>query len=549
MDQGAGGATEASLTTPQPEVSGGILHAGRGFIGNGGVTLIGAATGGLLTMGVDVLNARFLGASVYGLYALALMLAKSGQLIAVFGMPHSLLHFLPIRLSRADHGAALGAILGSLLAPVAIGLGVTLALWLRGDWVAAHLLGQPAAGPFLAVVGFAIPLMVVIDLLGNVARAFGRALPWVATYNIVPQLCAGALIISLMIWHGPQIGVVYACVLGYAVGAAIALVLAWRLVDHHIGWVRPVLQLRQLYGYGLPVGLNIITTLGIAWTDLFLLGLLTDAKTAGVYRGCMQIVLVFDLGANAFAAALAPVVTVLIAERRHAPLQQVYTSAVRLQTLMALALLSIIMVNAADLLRLLGPDFAVGWLALLLLACGQFAKATLSPATVALIVGGRPKLDAVNVGVAAAANLILNLTLIPFVGLAGAALATATSLVGLAIVRSLQVRRVFGLRTLDFTSFRAMVIMISLALSAWAVSVLLGIGPGSGFATLFLRLAIMAAAIGGSLWFFCIAAADRRMLLRLVQRRGPAAAAAGSIASNAEVDRPLEAPPPGCSAK
>ena len=74
MDERAGGATEASLTPlPAPEASGGILHASGGFIGNAGITLIGAGTGALLTMGTDVLAARFLGVSTYGLYALALM--------------------------------------------------------------------------------------------------------------------------------------------------------------------------------------------------------------------------------------------------------------------------------------------------------------------------------------------------------------------------------------------------------------------------------------------------------------------------------------------
>jgi O-antigen/teichoic acid export membrane protein len=520
MDQGADGATEVSLEHQRTqEVSGGMLHASRGFIGNAGITLIGAGTGALLTMGTDVLAARFLGVSTYGLYALALMLAKCGEIIAEFGVPLSLLHFLPVSLSRGDRGSALGAILGSLLLPIAIGLGFAFALWFRADWVASHLLGQPAAGPFIAVLGFAIPLMVTIDVLGNVARGFGRALPYVVTYNIVPQLCAAAVFISLMIWEGPQVGVVYGRVLAYAIGGAFALFITWQLVERHIGWVRPVLHLQQLYGYALPLGVNLVISLGIGWTDIFLLGLLTNASTVGAYRGCMQIVLVFDLGANAFAAALAPVFTVLIAEGRRARMQDMYTSAVRLQTLMALPFLLVIMVNAADLLRVLGPDFAMGAPALLILGCGQFAKGTLSPATVALIIGGRQKLDAVNVAIAAVANLILNLMLIPFLGLAGAAFATATSLIGLAMVRCLEVRRVFGLRTLDFAPLRAMLVTMPLTLAIWAMSALLGIGPGTGFAALFCRLAIMGMAIGGSIWFFCLEAGDRTMLLRLALRR------------------------------
>jgi O-antigen/teichoic acid export membrane protein len=524
MEEGAGATANPSLTPePPPEASAGMLHAGRGFIGNAGITLIGAGTGALLTMGADVLAARFLGVSTYGLYALALMLAKSGEIIAEFGVPLSLLHFLPIKLSRGDRESALGAIVGSLLLPITTGLGFTVVLWFGSPWIATQLLGQPAAAPFIAVIGFAIPLMVTIDVLGNVARGFGRALPYVVTYNIVPQLCSAAVLVSLMIWKGPQIGVVHGRVFGYAVGVGVGVIFAWRLARRHIGWVRPVLHLRQLYGYALPLGVNLITTLAIAWTDLFLLGLLTDAKTLGLYRGCMQIALVFDLAANACAAALAPVFTVLIAAGLRARLQETYTSAVRLLTLMTLPLLLVIMINSADLLRILGPEFAIGAPALLILACGQFAKVTFSPATVALIIGGRQRLDAVNVAVAAVANLTLNLLFIPFFGLRGAALATATSLFGLAIVRCLQIHHVFGLRTLDFALFRAAVVMTPLAVAVWAASVSLGIGPGTGFLALSCRLALTALAIGGGSWLFCLESGDRTML-RATLRRGSGAA-------------------------
>jgi O-antigen/teichoic acid export membrane protein len=525
MDEGAGRTTEASLTPrPTSQVSRSILDGGGGFIGNAAVTLIGAAAGAVLTMGNEVLAARFLGVSTYGLYALALMLAKSCEIIAEFGVPLSLLHYLPVDLSRGDRGTALGTIVGSLPLPIAIGSGFALALLFSSDAVAAHVLGQPEAGPFLIVLGFAIPLMVIGDVLGNIARGFGRALPYVVIRNLMPQLCALAVLISLMIWGGPQVGVVYGQLFGFFVGTAVGTVFVWGLVGNHIGRLRPVLRLRRLHGYALPLSLNLIISLGLGWTDLYLLGLLTDASMVGTYRGCMQIVLVFGLVANSCAAALAPVFTVLIAEGRRALLQETYSSAVRLLTLMALPLLLVIMVNAADLLRVLGPDFSVGAPALLLLGCGQFVSVVLSPATVALIIGGRQRLELSNVTIGAVVNLLLNLAFIPLFGLAGAALATASSFVCISTIRCLQVRHVFGLRTLDFVPIRAALITLPLALTVWAVSVPLGIGPGSGFAALFLRLGIMAALIGGSIWLFCLEASDRAMVLALVRRQGSAAA-------------------------
>lgn len=538
MDRSADGAGKASLGSRSlPADAGGVLNAGGAFIGNAGITLVGAAAGAVLSMATEVMAARFLGVAAYGLYALALMVARTGETMAVFGVPLSIMHYLPVHLSRGERARALGTVLGCIPLPLALGVGFALALWLGGDWIAAHVLRQPEAAHFLAVLGFAIPLMALSDLLGNVARGFGRAFPYIVIHNLTPQLCTIAVLIALLLWHGPQIGVAFGQLSGLAVGIAVGVGFVVQLVRAQIGPVRPLFQTRRLYGYAMPVVLNSVVSLAIAWTDLFLLGVFTDASTVGIYRGCMQVVLVFELIWSAFSAATAPVYTVLIAQGRQAHLQDTYTASIRLATLLAIPLLLVIMVNGGDILGLLGPRFAAGAAALFVLACGQFVKVAFGAASVVLNIGGRQSLEAGNVALAAGLNLVLNLMLIPAFGLLGAALSTATSLTGLAALRCLQLRRVVGLHTADYTLLRALLATGPLALAIWAASLPLGLGPGSGLLALVLRLAAMGVLIAGSLWLFCLRADDRASLLNLVLRRGFRAMPAGAAS-------PSAAPPP-----
>src|SRR5579863_6896916 len=147
MKERSDGATKANSTTrSRPEDSGGILAATGGFIGNAGITLLGSAAGAVLSIANEVLAARFLGVAAYGLYALAMMLAKSGGIIAVFGVTASVMHYLPIHLSRGERQQALGTIVSSLPVPVFAGLAFALTGWLGGNWIASHVLGQPEAG-------------------------------------------------------------------------------------------------------------------------------------------------------------------------------------------------------------------------------------------------------------------------------------------------------------------------------------------------------------------------------------------------------------------
>lgn len=506
--------------------SGGVLRSGGGFIGNAGITLAGSGVGAVLALGNEILAAHFLGVASYGLFALALMLAKVGEILAVFGLPLSVLHYLPVHLSRKEPEQALGVILGAVLLPLTLGLSFALLLLLGGDWIAANIFGQPQAGRFIAVVGLAIPLLALADLLGNVARGFGRALPYIIIRNLTPALCYMAVLIVLSVRHGPPLGAAYGYIAGIGVGASIGVGFVLRLARHHIGRRRPVMQVARLYSYAIPVALNSVVSLAMVWTDLFLLGIFTDASTIGIYRGCMQIVLGFDLVWNACSAATAPIYPVLLADRRLAHLQGTYSAAVRLSALLAIPIVLIILVNSGDILGLLGPGFSAGAPALFVLACGQFIKVMFGNASVVLIVGGRQSLEAANGFLAAGLNLTLNLLLVPRYGLLGAAIATATSLIALGILRAVQLRRVMALHTLDAAVLRMLIVTAPLTVAIWIGSTLLGLGPGTGLATFALRTGVMGVAIGGSLWLFCLNHEDRATLLGLVLRRGARAATA-----------------------
>jgi O-antigen/teichoic acid export membrane protein len=520
MDRGVPGASEASLTSEprSPAIRGRVLGGG-GFIGNAGVTLLGSAVGAVLSIGNEVLAARFLGVAGYGTYALALMLARSSQALVLFGLPIAVMHFLPVQLSRRERRRAIGTIVGAIPIPLLISIGIAIAGWYGGDWIALHVLGQVGAGPFVRVLGCAVPFLALNDLLGFTTRAFGLALPHVLIANLVPQLCAAAILVTVVRLGGPPVEVAYAQLAGLAVGAAMGVAFVMHLVRTRIGPARPLLGLSSLYAFATPVFINAVMALAIGWTDLFLLGLLTTPDAVGAYRGCMQIVLGFELLWTALGAATAPIYTVLIAEDDRRSLQLTYATAVRLAILLGLPLLLLIVLNGGDLLRIMGPMFDIGGSALVVLACGQFVRIATSAAGVVLVMGGWQRLEAGNTAAAAGLNLVFNLLLIPSFGLLGAAFATAGSLIGLAIVRCLQLRRLLGLHTLDSVLPRAAAATVPLALTIWAASLLFGFGPGSGTLFLGLRLFVIGAACGTSLWLFCLNQQDRAMLLRLVLRR------------------------------
>jgi len=495
------------------------MRAGGTFIGHASITLTGSALGGVLVLIDEVVAARFLGVETYGLYALAFMLAKIGEIIAVFGLPISVLHFLPVHLSRSEKGLALGTIVGGALLPLVAGSLFASGVWLLAPFLASVVFAEPRAVDYIQNLALAIPLLALSDFFGQVARGFGRALPYIVIRNLTPPLCY--LPVLLYLWHigGPQIAVTYGVVGAYLVGTLVGLAFVARLVSTRIGPVKPIFELRRLYTYAVPIVLNAIVSLAIVWTDLFLLGVFTKTETVGVYRGCMQIVIVFDLVMSACAASTAPIYPVLISEQRREELRDTFLAAVHLATLIATPLFLVILLNGRDILGLLGPQFRTGAAALSILAFGHLVKVSFGAATVLLILGGKQALEARNGALAAAINLVLNLLLIPQLELLGAALATATSLIVLSLLRIVQIRRSFEIETADKAILRVFFVTVPIAVSWYVLSRLIGIGQGTGDGNLILRLCVLGALIAAAIWWICLSKDDRTVLKAMLVRK------------------------------
>jgi O-antigen/teichoic acid export membrane protein len=503
-----------------------VPKPGMIFAGSVGLTFAGSVLGAVFSVFNEALAARFLGIEAYGSYGIALMLAKVGEIIAVFGVPLSVLHFLPIYLSQLQFQLALGVIVGGLLLPLAVGFGFAFAAGLWHEWIAAEIFHQAQVADYIAVFACAIPFMALSDLLGNIARGFGRPLPYIIIRNLVPPLCYMPVLIGLSFSSGPKIGAAYGYTAGVGVGAATGLIMVLGLVWARIGRVRPVVRLRSLYTFAVPIALNSWVTLALILVDQFLLVTLTDVKTAGIYRGCVQVVIAFDLILSACSAAIAPICAVLMAEDRQRQLQETLTGATRIATLAAAPLMLVILINGGDILGLLGEDFRVGWLALSILTLGQFVKGMFGVGSIILVICGRQSLEAAASAFAACLNFVLNFFLIPRIGLLGAAVSTALSLLVLSMVRAALCWFMLRLRVAEILHVRILFVSAPLAVGVWGVSTALGFGPGTGFLTLAFRLAIMGAVMLGGLWCFCLSRNEQATLVGALLRRRPTSARA-----------------------
>ncbi len=473
--------------------------------------------GAVLVFVNEVLAARLLGIRFYGFFALAFVLAKIGEIAATFGLQLAVVRFIPGFRVDGRHREVAGAITGSLVFPAVAGVLLAGAVYASSGWFATEVFNEPEAKRYIRYLAAVIPFLALANILGHVTRAFGRSVEQVLIRNLIPPV---TFFIWLTVSHlvdAEPITVVTGFVFSYFFSTSLGTLIVARLLKKEATWTAPILRLRELYAYASHVFINSALLLTIGLTDVFMLGIFESAEQVGIYRGCLRVMLIFELVAFALGAVTTPLYSLLSESNDREKLREVYSMALHLASIMVIPAYLLISLNAADILNLLGPGFAAGSTALAIRAGGAAVKVAFSGAGLLLLTTNRQRFETGNAAVIVILNIILNLLLVPRFGIVGAASATVISLTCLSALRVIEVRLTLGLGSfgLYLPRYLAVCGILGLAVSYGAAA--MGAGPGSGAALLALRLAGMGSILVAGLWIFGIQQEDKRVLLRVIR--------------------------------
>ncbi|MCC7126121.1 MAG: flippase, partial [Acidobacteria bacterium] len=483
--------------------------ADQGILRRGWITLFGAALGAALVFGNEILVARFLGVPSYGLYALSLVIVRIAETLSLFGLRSAVMHFLPVQRQDGALGAVWGTVIASVILPVAVGCTLSAALWFGAETIAARLLDEPAAAPFLRLFALPIPLMALTEVLGVITRGFGRAEYYVLIRNLTPPLCFMVVLLVYATPGAPASIVATAFGIGQLIATLVGgAVVAWLLMRED-GWHRPVYVFRSLYGYAFPIMLNTFLYVIMGATDILMLGNMRGAAEAGVFRACIQLRPAFDMAMLAFNAGAVHLYPVLHRDGRHAELADSYRTVMRAVGGVSACLFVLVMLCRRDVLALLGPDFVAGADAMGYLLLGLLVQGCLGSAGMLLVVVGCQRHETLAAAVGVVCNVALNLLFIPEHGLVGAAWATGLSLLAMNLLRVYFVHSRLGLRSFDPVVLAVVLVAGAAGAVAWLASWLLGLDDGAGLGAMVARTGLACTLMAAAFWYGWVRRAAR----------------------------------------
>jgi O-antigen/teichoic acid export membrane protein len=400
-----------------------------------------------LAYATQVLLARFMGQTEYGVFALAwVWIAILGH-GCLWGVAQSVCRFVPHHRARGELDLVRGFLRGGAMHALASGL-LTAAIGATALWLCAASLD----GSHLWAFAFALavlPLFAVQDYVEGVARSFA----WI-----------GLAIAPLYVLRQGLIAVVFvaAVAMGVRAEAWVALAAALAAVFVALG-LQGSLVLRRVrdalpagprqYRIGmwasasLPIALVDLTTLGLSYIDVLLLGFFLAPEAVGVYFAATRILQFVVFAQYAASAATAQRFADAEARGDRATLAALVTRTARLTAGLTLATGAGVLAAAPLLLALFGPAFSGSLPVLGILIGGVVLQSAFGPAEDLLNMLGQERACALASGLVLGVAALLNCVLIPRFGVTGAAAAMAVAAACRGIALSLLASRRLGVTT------------------------------------------------------------------------------------------------------
>jgi O-antigen/teichoic acid export membrane protein len=376
--------------------------------------------GGLFTAAIVVFLSRRLGPTGYGVFALALSVATLVELPSDFGIAVSLPRFIAEH--RDDRQTVIellaDAIRLKLLGSVIVA--GALAALAGAIATAYHTPGLSGAlrGMAIALVGQSF-----VFLFAGVFGALRRQ-----KLSLIMNLAESAMELTatvvLVLLAGGATAAAFGCAVGYAFGAATGVVLAVRLVGSGMlrGGLLPRRHARRIATYAGAVFIVDGAFTAFGQIDAVLIGGFLSATSVGLWQAPLRLIVFLMYPGQAVAMAVVP--RLARSARREREIRP-FTAALRLMIVVMSAITAVTMAWAGPIIRIvLGSSFATSAGVLRALAPYVFLSGLVS-----LVSGGMNIIGAARRRIPFAiatllVNLVLDLILIPRIGVLGGAVGT-----------------------------------------------------------------------------------------------------------------------------
>lgn len=401
---------------------------------------------------VSVLLGRILGADGLGVINLSLQTTQILLILGLFGMRQVIVKEVAIGHSRSDWNHVANILHTSYWINGLITLAISLAMILASPWLSKTVFNEPRLTTPLIIASIALIPQVFSRIFSSALIGFRKI--WQS--NLADQTLSFAIIgLTLLILKilNREITIVTTAMI-FALGrlsVMITLGVYWNKLFSYKS-VRTFIG-GNLIKTALPLLFVSSTQIITNNSSAIILGLIGDSRQVGLYSVALRIAILTSFFLHITNSAISPKLAALYSNKQIKEMEQMVQKVTKILAIIGISVFILFILMGKFLLNLWGEEFKEAYWILLIISAGQVFNISTGAAGLILVMCGHERTQR-NISIySIIANIFLNILLIYFLGIYGAAIATAISVSSINILKLIYAKRKIGILTIPLKNW------------------------------------------------------------------------------------------------
>ncbi len=382
-----------------------------------------------------ILIIRYLSQEYFGVYSLGLALVNIFVLISCLGLTQGTTRQISHH-KEADNSKVPILMGSSIIIVICSSIASSLVLFFFSEKIATVFFHEPSLTQPLRIFSFAVPLIALFRILISIFRGHSKTKPklYFKIIKHVVFLLGLTFVVSLALSID---SVVYAYLLSYL--ASLILLLFYRRYNTTLKFEINLngKVLKSLLLFSLPLLISSFLWLLLSWTDTMLIGFYLTSREVGLYEGAFSLARNIPLFLGFVGFLHLPSLSTMYGNKELSKMRGIYQTLTRWILYGSIPLFFAFLVFPSFVLKtLFGVEYAAAESILRILSVGFIFHTIVGNNSLALISLGERKVVLTGNLIGFCFNLVLNVFLIPFLGIIGASIASMISYISSNIYES-----------------------------------------------------------------------------------------------------------------
>lgn len=373
--------------------------------------------------------ARTLGAEALGVYALGMTIVGLVSAFNALGLPQSAIRFVAAYSVTGKVKLLGGFLYRSFFLLLVSNLLLGGILVAAGRWIAVHIYHTPALSTYMGLFALIMVSGTMNLFFGQVLTGYKDVAKRTIITNFIGTPAMMVLTILLVAWGFGLWGYISAQVASAVLTMVLLTAVAWKLTPKQARapslWKVPFEQ--EVVSFSMASFGMIFLQFLMGQTDKILIGFYLNAREVGIYAVAMGLVAFVPSVLQAVNQIFAPTIAELHARGDYELLRRIFQTLTKWVLGLTLPLIIMLLIFARPFMRIFGHDFEIGWSVLIIGTLGELIDCAVGSVGFLLLMSGNERRLLRIQTITVAGTVILNLLLIPRLGIVGAAVASGVT--------------------------------------------------------------------------------------------------------------------------